>query len=419
VPDATPDAAPAAAAQLSDETPLSPEDHAALAEDVEIDEDTRRRVLILHGQLDRLDHYALLGVGRTADRKTLKRAYYDLAAKFHPDKYFRKKLGSYKLRMEAIFGRITLAHDTLTHKDKREEYDAYLDEQRRSRGIEDLLADALAEIKRAEETADREARAAEAAGGGATPAGSPPAEGAPRAAPKGPMPTVDAAARREALARRLLGGRPPPTSSAPPAQRAPAQPVPSAGDAMAALRRRYEDRKSLARAAQARKYMTNGEAALAAGDAVAAANAFRVAATLTPDDAELARRAREAQARADDMLAETYTRQAGYEERNGQWVDASRSWTRVCKTRPNDANAHERAAHALVKAEGDLHEAGRLALRACSLDSGNPHFHLTLANVYLAAGLSLNARRELETAAQLAPHDGTIQAMLKRVGKPA
>jgi hypothetical protein len=39
--------------------------------------------------------------------------------------------------------------------------------------------------------------------------------------------------------------------------------------------------------------------------------------------------------------------------------------------------------------------------------------------VYLAAGMVLNAQRELETAAQLAPHDDNIQAMMKRVGKLA
>jgi curved DNA-binding protein CbpA len=409
VPDVTPDGAPAAH-QPGDASPLSLEDQAALAEEVELEPDMKRRVLTLHAQLERLDHYALLGVERAADKKALKRAYYDLAAKFHPDKYFRKKLGSFKLRMEAIFGRITIAHDTLTNKDKRAEYDAYVDEQRRSRGIEELLADAMAEIKRAEEAADRDARAAEA------PA---PAPAPPRAAATGPMPTVDLAARREALARRLLGGRAPPTSSAAARAPAPVAPTPSAGDAMAALRRRYEDRIALAKAAQARKYVTNAEAALTANDPVGAANAFRVAATLMPDDADLTRRAHEAQARADGILAETYTRQAGYEEKNGQWAEASRSWARVCKTRTGDAKAHERAAHALVKADGDLHEAARLALHACSLEPQNPAFHTTLANVYLAAGLTLNARRELEAAAQLAPHDGTIQAMLKRVGKPA
>ena len=48
-----------------------------------------------------------------------------------------------------------------------------------------------------------------------------------------------------------------------------------------------------------------------------------------------------------------------------------------------------------------------------------PHhtaIRVTLANVYLAAGLALNARRELETAAQLAPQDDTIRAMMNRLG---
>ena len=383
MPDATPDDAPATA-QPSNEPALSPDEEATLAEDVDLDVEMRRRLIVLHRQLDQLDHYALLGVDRAADRKGIKRAYFDLAAKYHPDKYFRKKLGSYKLKMEAIFGRITLAHDTLTSKEKRADYDAYLDEQRRSRGIEELLADAMAEIKRAEEAADREARAAAeppAATGVALAPPAGPASAPPAGTGSGPpvaqarstssapsLPAVDIAARREALARRLLGGRAPSRPSVPAPERTPAAPMPSAGDAIAALRRRYEDRKTQAKAAQARKYVGIAETALAAKDPVAAANAFRVAVTLVPDDADLARRADEAQASADALLAETYTRQAGYEEKNAQWAEAARSWARVCKARPSDANAHERAAHALVKADGDLHEAARLALRACSLE---------------------------------------------------
>jgi Flp pilus assembly protein TadD len=187
---------------------------------------------------------------------------------------------------------------------------------------------------------------------------------------------------------------------------------------MDALRRRYEDRVSQAKRAQARKYIANGETALTQGDAVAAANAFRVALTLSPENADLQRQAKDAQQRADTILAETYARQGGYEEKNGQWAEAARSWARVAKARPADAMAHERAANAIVKSDGELHDARRFGQEACRLEPANPTFRVTLANVYLAAGLALNARRELETAAQLAPHDGTIQAMLRRLGKP-
>lgn len=415
----SPQPRPATPSAPRHEPPLTPTEEAALAEEVDLDPEMRRRVLIMHRGLKGLDHYALLGLEKTADRKALKRAYFDLAAKFHPDKYFRKSLGSYKPQMEAIFGRITLAHDTLTSKEGRAEYDAYLDEQRRARSIEDLLADAMAEVALAAEAVEREARAQEAQAA-ATSAAAQAVVPGPSTSVSAALRSPDPAVRREALARRLLAGRSASGSSSPPNARTSASSaVPSTADGMASLRRRYEERRTMAQASQARKYVTNAEAALAAGDPVAATNAFRVAMTLAPDDADIARRTQEAQGRADAILADTYTRQAGYEEKNGQWADAARSWARVCKGRPDDPAAHERAAAALVQSSGDLHEAARLAQRACFLNPASAAFRATLATVYLAAGLTRNARRELETAAQLAPHDGSIQAMLERVGKSA
>jgi curved DNA-binding protein CbpA len=399
---------------------LTPEDEALMAEEVDIEVDLRRWILQLYHSLERSNHYQLLGVDRAADKKTIKRAYFDLAAKLHPDKYFRKRLGSFKVRMEAVFGRITLAQDTLTNADRRAEYDAYVEEQRRSRGIEDLLADAMAEVRRAEESAEREAQAAAASGSQpeTKPASAPGApDAATRPRPTPPSVDVSAAARRDALARRLLGGRPGSSPSRPsqPAVRVPT--TPTTADAMDALRRRYEDRKMQALAAQARKYLAAGEEALVKGDTVSAANNFRVAASLLPKDEELQQRATETQGRADEMLADTYAKQAWYEEKNGQWDEAARSWQRVCRGRPTDAKAHDRAANIIVKAGGDLHEAARLAQQAIAIAPDTIAHRVTLANVYLAAGLALNARRELETAAQRAPHDDTIQAMLKRVAK--
>lgn len=427
---------PAAAAQVTSSTqlkaaspraepPLTPEEEALLDEDVELDVDIRRRVLVMHRGLQQLDHYAILSVERTADRKALKRAYFDLAAKFHPDKYFRKNLGPYKVRMEAIFGRITLAHDTLTNREARAEYDAYLDEQRRSRGIEELLADALAEVSRAKEDIERQAASDVPPAAVPVPSPSSPSLRDPSTTTSTSSGSrdVDPAVRREALARRLLAGRAPPApspSSPNPLGRTASSPsMPSVKDAMDALRRRYEERRAMAETAQARKYVANAETSMKAGDVVAAANALKVALTLAPNEPGIAERAKEAQTKADALLAETYSKQASYEEKNEQWADAARSWARVCRARADDALAHDKAAHALVKGGGDLHEASRLAQRACSLEPQNAGYRTTLANVYLAAGLSRNARRELETAAQLAPHDDNIQALLKRVGKSA
>jgi len=416
-PVATPPPPPRASPKTTTDAPLAPEDEAALAENVDLEADLRRQVIAMHRKLDRVDHYALLGVERTADRKAIKRAYYELAGRFHPDRYFRKSLGSFKVRLEAIFNRVTLSHDTLSDKEKRVEYDAYLEERRRSRGLEELMSDALEEVRRIEANVERQVREQERS---ITPTSSPSlTPGAPLKLPTAaaPPPNVDVAARRDALARRLLGGRAPTVSSAPPGGGGPSSaPSPlTASDAMAALRRRYEERVLLAKGVEARKYVANAMAALAANDPVAASNAFRIALKLVPGDADLERRAQEAQLKADVLLSETYARQARYEEKSEQWDQAARSWSRVCRGRPGDALAHDRAASAIVRAGGDLHEASRLANRACELDGNSAPFRVTLASVFEAAGLGLNARRELERAAQLAPQDDTIRLMLKRV----
>jgi curved DNA-binding protein CbpA len=409
-----------------------------MAENVDLDEDTRRGILAMHARLDELHHYALLGVDRTTDRKGIKRAYYDLAGKFHPDRYFRKNLGSFKVRMEVIFSRMTLAHDTLSDRERRADYDTYLAERLRTKSAEHHLAEAVEEAKRVQEALEREARAAADRSltpmpgpipGVSTP-GAPPSKGsataqtasAPAIAPViNPAPNVDIAARRDALARRLLGGRTPSgTFASAPVSRGPSPPaaspqVPSSSDAMESLKRRYEERIARAKSAEAGKYVTKADAALAAGDVVNAANAYRVAATLLPGDAEIAKKAGETQAKADAILAETYLKQAEYEERNAQWGEASRSWSRVCKARPGDARAHVRAANALLEAGGDMHDAGRFAKRACELEPQKATPRVLLARVYIALGHTISAKKELETAAQLAPQDDTIRTMLKQL----
>jgi curved DNA-binding protein CbpA len=398
---------------------LSAEERASLVEEVDLDVDLRRRILDAFHELDQRDHYSLLGVSAIADRKLIKRAYYDLAATFHPDRYFRKRLGSFKIRMEAVFARLTIAHDTLASKENRDAYDAYLGEQRISQAIEEHLAKGLAEATKAQATIESRVLQEENLGQPAAPVHPKPTPAA--------SPQVDLSARREALARRLLGGgagRPPSARSVDgagsvngggPSPRAPMQPA----DAVSALKRRYEERVLHAKTREAEKFAAQADAATASGDSVAAANLYRIAANLHTSDAELEQKAAAARLKADGLLADTYMRQGRYEESQGQWPEAARSWSRVCKASPNNPIAHERAANAAVKAGGDLHEGVRLGQRACELEPKNALFRITLATCYSAAGMALNARRELDTAAQLAPHDDTIRSMIKRVGEPA
>ena len=403
-------------------------DPAELDEDVELDPGQRKRVLDLFYRLDALTHYEVLGVATESDKKAIKRSYFELAASFHPDKFFRKRLGNFKLKMETIFGRLTQAHDVLTQKSTRSEYDQYLSDQAHTRGIESMLKDVLSEMAAAERAVKQAVAdvppldlAPTAAGAplSLSPSPSPTPSPSPPNVARGSIPAAEARTRRDVLARRLLGGRAPPARGGSPSPAKPAAKMPhaSSSDAVDALRRRYEERVATARRFQSKKYADQAATALAQNDPIAASNAYKVALTLAPDDPEIIAAHDRAQLAANGILGETYTRQAGYEEKSDNFSEAAKSWKRVVQARPTEALPHERAANAIVRAGGDLHEAARLGLVACSIEPTNAKYRLTLANVYLAAGLNLNAKRELEVAAQLSPQDDTIIALLKRVSK--
>ena len=101
-------------------------DRPELHEDVELDEARRRYVLDAYGQLEHITHYALLGIAPNADKAAVKNAYFRLAGLVHPDRYFGKRLGSYKPKLEALFARASEAFETLSSPPLRDAYDAVL-----------------------------------------------------------------------------------------------------------------------------------------------------------------------------------------------------------------------------------------------------------------------------------------------------
>jgi curved DNA-binding protein CbpA len=95
-------------------------------EGLDIDAERRAWVAGLYARLESLSHYDLLAVPREADKKVIKRSYFNLAGKLHPDRYFGKRLGKYKTMIEALFARVTTAYETLESADRRAAYDETL-----------------------------------------------------------------------------------------------------------------------------------------------------------------------------------------------------------------------------------------------------------------------------------------------------
>lgn len=394
---------------------------ADLDEPAELEHEFKGRVLDLFGWLDDLDHYELLGVARDAERKAIKSAYYGIAAKFHTDRYFGKSLGSFKSKMEAIFGRATAAHDTLANKARRAEYDAYLVGRDQTRAFERYLSGEDPYEEQPAEEPESPALTPEPAP--AVVVESPPE---PEPGPLSVRNPVEEAQRlrRESLARRLVGTpararsaqstpQAPPVAAA--AAPSPARPASAADSAAAAeaLRRRYVDTKDHARRSQARNLLEAAHKQLAVDDLLGAANNLRLALNYD-DDPALREQYEDVNRRARDNMAETYLKQARYEEGEGKWGPAAVSYAKAQEGRPDDAQLCERTAHALRMEGRDMHKAARYAEMAVQKSPSTAEFRVTLGAVYLDAGLFLRARSELEQAAKLDPSSPVIKDLLAR-----
>ena len=82
-------------------------------------------VLKIHAVLDRLDYYRLLGVGKGARLGEVKKSFFAIAAKFHPDRNRDADPETAKAIYE-IFKRLNEAYRVLCDAEKRAAYDGML-----------------------------------------------------------------------------------------------------------------------------------------------------------------------------------------------------------------------------------------------------------------------------------------------------
>ncbi|HEY2734416.1 MAG TPA: J domain-containing protein, partial [Polyangiales bacterium] len=108
-------------------TPLVPlYDELEVLAKADLSIELRKKILNGYYGLEGKDYYQLLGVTRSADKKEIKSAYFELSKLFHPDTQFGKELGTFKAKMETVFKRLTEAYEVLGRSARRKEYDEYL-----------------------------------------------------------------------------------------------------------------------------------------------------------------------------------------------------------------------------------------------------------------------------------------------------
>jgi hypothetical protein len=123
-------AARPAAVTIPDLGALTDEERAALAEEVDLGQEQKIRVIAMRRKADAGDYFALLEVDPSADKRALKRAYFLLSKEFHPDRYYGKHTGSFGPWLARIFEHLKQAHEILSDDKKRREYEGRLSGQR-------------------------------------------------------------------------------------------------------------------------------------------------------------------------------------------------------------------------------------------------------------------------------------------------
>jgi len=70
-----------------------------------------------------MSYYQILGVSKQATDEDIKKAYFQLARKFHPDRFSRSASPENRAKIDDVFDKITKAYHTLSNRELRKVYD--------------------------------------------------------------------------------------------------------------------------------------------------------------------------------------------------------------------------------------------------------------------------------------------------------
>jgi curved DNA-binding protein CbpA len=94
--------------------------------EVVLSEEDKERLAEVEAWADKLpslDYYQIFNVSRGASEGEIKKIYFDMARRFHPDSFERDLPPELRKKIEDVFDKITKAYETLTDKERREEYE--------------------------------------------------------------------------------------------------------------------------------------------------------------------------------------------------------------------------------------------------------------------------------------------------------
>jgi curved DNA-binding protein CbpA len=321
---------------------------------VELPPEMQREIRDLARVLPDLDHYGVLGISRDATPEAIRAAFFSRSKKFHPDRYFRKKLGPFGPLLHEIYKRVAVAHDVLRSVELRAEYD-------RSRPL------AAGKVEKA----------------------APEAPAAPADAPPAAAPAVPPKPQRARGSLRARAGVRPPDFAL----------------------RSLERQLALGREKAERCFAQATDLRLR-GHFEGAADALRNALALAPRERRYEDALAEVLPRANDLRASRALERSRLLLDRGATRDALPYLEEAAELRPTDSDLATQVATLLLDVGGSATRAADFAARAVELAESSALCHKVLARALRAGGKTEEARRALERAVALDPKDREARAEL-------
>jgi curved DNA-binding protein CbpA len=317
---------------------------------LELPVELQREILAFEKTLDR-PYHEILGVARDADSRSIKRAYFQLSKRFHPDRYFRKRIGHFGPRLTRIFKRIVVASELLSDPVTRVELLRSLT-QREDSAFDAGVAPSAAEMPSTE---------------------------------SGPVPAADSSAEQERARKLALLER---------------------------VRKqvRLPDKILSERRLRAAQLYESGIRAARAGRAPEGAASIRLAIVFDPWSDAYKEGLAEVQFEVHRQRAELLMAEA-----SASWDESTRGevlalYEEAMHYRPGDARTHERAA-VVALSIGETERAQEYAAQACELAPEDPDSWVALARVQIEQDQFETARATLERARRLDPKHGGVRAV--------
>ncbi len=402
---------------------------------VELSHEERRTIDAIYERRMTSTHYEILGVPRDAERKVIRDAYFALSKRFHPDVFFNRSLGSYRVRVDELFQVFTRAYDVLGNARHRAGYDLHIATLESPSQPPPAVVPEVTGIVSAARTAARAAtpeppRPSVAAlpppghtiprpvmppiGSAVLPTAHVPApsQAQPKVTPP-PMQPLDPDVlrrAREAMTRRLNSAVPQRPSATP--SRANSTPIgmPPASQSFDQIPRVAE------RGPTIQQLVDMAEDAQHKGDFAAATETLKQAVSISRDDESIRLRYEAVRKLFVTQQVDGHIAAARDAMRDGQPLVAAKHWEQAAEGRPADSQLSLNAAEVLSKHSKEFKRATDLAQRVLMSDPNNVKAHVILAGIFIKAGLKASAYASIQTIVRIAPDSPALKELREKLG---